>query len=170
MEDSLCVLLKGLMDEWVERDLLRRTRPGEVFRERTNIRAQHYIILKSPLAFGAQGSKAARIAAYKVREHGDMWRQALVLLATVDAPFSETVTAIAFTKNFKGSPHIDTQNTGPFYGLALGDFKAPGGALCVEVSAREVAHVDTRHRLGKVDGRYGAFAPCISPWESAFSV
>ena len=35
-------------------------------------------------------------------------------------------------------------------GLALGDF-AGGGALCVECSAREVAHIDTRHRLGKVE-------------------
>ena len=26
--------------------------------------------------------------------------------------------------------------------------------MCVEISAREVGHVDTRHRLGKVDGRF----------------
>ena len=72
----------------------------------------------------------------------------------MDEQFSNKVTAIAFTKNFLGSCHIDTQNTGPFYGLSLGDFAQPGGALCVEISAREVAHVNTRHRLGKVDGRF----------------
>ena len=26
--------------------------------------------------------------------------------------------------------------------------------MCVEISAREIGHVDTRHRLGKVDGRF----------------
>ena len=94
------------------------------------------------------------MAAMKVKCHAAMWGQALDLLAATDADFASRVTAIAFTKNFIGSCHIDTQNTGPFYGLALGDFVAPGGALCVEISAREVAHVDTRHRLGKVDGRF----------------
>ena len=107
----------------------------------------------------------------------------------MDPDFAECYTAVAFTKNFQGSPHIDTQNSGPFYGLALGDFRAVvtaattarapsqpgesgtteegkegvaedeagksgGGALCVECSALEVAHVDTRNKLGRVDGRY----------------
>ena len=31
---------------------------------------------------------------------------------------------------FEGSPHIDTENVAPFYGLSLGDFT--GGAICVE--------------------------------------
>ena len=46
--------------------------------------------------------------------------------------------------------------------MALGDFSAGGGALCVEVSAREVAHVDTRGRLARVDGRYPHW---VAPWE-----
>jgi len=27
------------------------------------------------------------------------------------------------TRGFKGSPHIDKTNIGPFYGLAMGDFE-----------------------------------------------
>ena len=43
-------------------------------------------------------------------------------------------------------------DVGPQYALALGTFS--GGALCVECSAREVAHIDTRGRLGRADGRF----------------
>ena len=42
----------------------------------------------------------------------------------------------------------------PFYGLALGSFTEGQGGIMVECSARVVAHVNTRNRLGKVDGRY----------------
>jgi hypothetical protein len=70
----------------------------------------------------------------------------------VDPSFAERYTAIAVTKQFEGSPHIDTENIAPFYGLALGDFT--GGAICVETCSHEVAHVDTRRRLGKIDGRF----------------
>ena len=69
-----------------------------------------------------------------------------------DLQYSKEFTSIAFTRNFQGSPHIDTQNIAPFYGLSMGDFT--GGALCVEYSPREVAHVDTHGKLAKVDGRY----------------
>eukprot|EP01048_Picozoa_sp_COSAG05_P006275 COSAG05_NODE_400_length_10261_cov_477.765499_3_plen_94_part_00 len=41
----------------------------------------------------------------------------------------------------RGSPHIDKQNIGPFYGLALGDFPAGQGGIRVECSARQVAEV-----------------------------
>jgi hypothetical protein len=171
--DKLCALLKEQMDIWVEGDIIRRRNPKE-HRERTNIRAEHYMILSSPLAFsttdtadpqhvvGIQESTAARRAAAKLLAHRPMWDAAMRVLRTVDDAFADRVTAVAFTKNFVGSPHIDTQNTGPFYGLALGDFVAPGGALCVEQSAREVAYVDTRHRLGMVDGR---FPHWVAPYE-----
>ena len=43
---------------------------------------------------------------------------------------------MAFTHKFKGSPHIDKQNTGPFYGLSLGNFPAGQGGVRVECSAR----------------------------------
>ena len=69
-------------------------------------------------------------------------------------------TAIAVTHNFKGSPHIDRQNSGPFYGLSLGRFR--GGGIRVEVTARVVADVCTRERFGKVDGR---FPHWVNEWD-----
>jgi hypothetical protein len=170
---KLCAHLKAQMDLWVEADIIRRRNPKEV-RERTNIRAEHYMILSSSLAFSStdgtksdcgnrnQVSVAARRAAAKLASYKEMWDTAICVLCSVDESFAGRVTAIAFTKNFVGSPHIDTQNTGPFYGLALGDFVSPGGALCVEQSARVVAYVDTRHRLGMVDGR---FPHWVAPYE-----
>ena len=41
----------------------------------------------------------------------------------VDVEFADAFTALAVTYGFQGSPHIDKQNIGPFYGLALGRFK-----------------------------------------------
>ena len=128
---------EGLLEElekWVERDIVRRQKPSEV-RERTNIRASHYMILTSPKAFstgenggngsGKSVSAKARVAAAKLAKYADMWEMARRALVEVDPAFAAVYTAVAFTKNFVGSPHIDTQNTGPFYGLALGDFVAP---------------------------------------------
>merc|ERR1712194_497973 len=72
----------------------------------------------------------------------------------VDKPFADRFTALAVTKNFRGSPHIDTLNVAPFYGLSMGDFTDGGGKLCVECSPTEVAEIDTRGKLAKVDGRF----------------
>ena len=116
----------------------------------------------APACSDSEASAKAQRAAAKLARHADLWEVARCALAQVDPAFAEEYTAVAFTKNFVGSPHIDTQNTGPFYGLALGDFKAPGGALCVECSAREIAEVDTREKLGRVDGR---FPHWVAPYE-----
>lgn len=99
-------------------------------------------------------SKKARIAAKKLREYQALWDLAKNTLATIDPEFAESFSALAVTKNFRGSPHIDKQNTGPFYGLALGNFDDGTGGVCVEVDAFTVAHVNTKYRLAKVDGRY----------------
>jgi hypothetical protein len=158
---KVCCALQEEMDKWVATDLARRQLPNEV-RERPTIDAQHYMILTSVNAFANKTSHKAKRAAWKLGNYQDMWDCARAVLEEVDPAFTDKCTAVAFTKNFVGSPHIDTENLGPFYGLALGDFVAPGGALCVEVSAREVAHVDTRHRLGRVDGRYPHW---VAPYE-----
>ncbi len=49
---------------------------------------------------------------------------------------------------------IIKQNSGPFYGLSLGTFADGEGGVCVECSARVVAVVNTKDRLGRIDGRY----------------
>jgi len=60
-------------------------------------------------------------------------------------------TAIAVTKNFVGSPHIDQFDRCEQLAVAFGDYT--GGQLCVERSAGVVDVVDTRGRIAKVDGR-----------------
>ena len=57
-------------------------------------------------------------------------------MISVDPLFAQKYTALAVTHGFHGSPHIDKQNVGPFYGLALGDFEEGTGGILVECSAR----------------------------------
>ena len=113
------------------------------------------MILRSPNEFGQKDSHKARMAAKKLAQFQALWDLAQRALETADDPaFGRTFSALAVTYNFQGSPHIDKQNTGPFYGLALGDFPDGQGGVCVEASATTVAHVNTKNRLAKVDGRY----------------
>ena len=126
-------------------------------RERPSISATFYTILRSPGEFAwarSGGSKKARFAAAKLRRNARVWELAMQALGEVDPAFARQVTQLAVTKGFRGSPHIDKQNRGPFYGLALGDFPAGQGGICVECDAWTVGVVNTRHRLGKVDGRF----------------
>lgn len=60
-------------------------------------------------------------------------------------------TAIAVTKNFRGSPHVDQFDRCEQLAVSLGDFT--GGELCVEEDQENVTVVDTHDRLAKVDGR-----------------
>eukprot|EP00536_Pseudo-nitzschia_multiseries_P006466 jgi/Psemu1/193181/e_gw1.138.62.1 len=92
----------------------------------------------------------------KLKRFIGIWTKAVEAIESVDKVFAQQFTALAVTKNFRGSPHIDTLNIAPFYGLSLGDFtpRDKGGKLCVECSATEVAEIDTRGRLAKVDGRF----------------
>lgn len=143
---ELCDSLLAELVVWSEKDL----------RERPTIKAQQYMILCGPNSFPKtkKHKGKSKLAAIKVKKHEKLWNLARQAIESVDAEFAGKYTAVAFTKNFEGSPHIDTQNTGPFYGIALGDFSTGGGAICVECSAREVAAVDTRCKMGRVDGRY----------------
>ena len=62
-----------------------------------------------------------------------------------------THTAIAVTRNFVGSPHIDQFDQCEQLAISLGEFE--GGELCVEEDAHTVAVHETRGRIAKVDGR-----------------
>ena len=121
--------------------------------ERTSVNAQHYMILTSPRLYQIGSRKAAKATA-KVTKYRCIWDVAMEILGSVDGAFAGEVSAIAITHNFKGSPHIDKQNTGPFYAVSLGDFEEGTGGVSVECSARVVGMVETKNRLGKVDGRY----------------
>jgi hypothetical protein len=122
--------------------------------ERPSIRAEHYMILTSPSLYVTYGSKKTIKEATKLAEHQQIWDLAQTAMASVDPAFASKYTALAVTHGFQGSPHIDRQNVGPFYGMALGDFEEGTGEIMVECSARVVARVNTKNRLAAVDGRY----------------
>jgi hypothetical protein len=143
---SLCEALLTELRDWA-------VRYGSCPRERPTINAQVYMILRSPEEFSKKDGPKARLAGLKLQQNQKLWELAHEAMVQTDPVFAEQYTALAITSNFTGSPHIDTQNIGPFYGLSLGDFTKGGGALCVELDPVTVAAVDTRNRLGKVDGR-----------------
>mmetsp|Transcript_25585 Transcript_25585/g.71276 ORF Transcript_25585/g.71276 Transcript_25585/m.71276 type:complete len:502 (-) Transcript_25585:178-1683(-) len=153
--DQLLVLLR----EWAARH--------EHHQERPNIRAQTYMILRSPTEFEKKlsvGSRRALTAQKKYEQNEKLWNLAKVAMASVDPDFAAKFTGLAVTQGFRGSPHIDTTNTGPFYGLAFGDFADGTGGIRVEVDAMTVAEVNTKGRLGKVDGR---FPHWVAPYDEA---
>lgn len=132
-------------------NVMRRTHfPDGMQRERQTIKATGYIILQR--SEGEIMSKSARLAQQKLKKHEQVWKLAYQLLREVDPDFAQQYTAIAMTKQFVGSPHVDTENVAPFYGLSLGEFE--GGRICVESTPHEVIEVNTRYRFGKIDGRF----------------
>ena len=116
-------------------------------------------------------SRKARQAQKKMQQYSKLWNLACQALEEVvhdtlhDEAFCQGFSALAVTYGFSGSPHIDKQNTGPFYGLALGDFgpivengtsgeKRGGGGVAVEAAWDTVAVCDSHDRFAKVDGRF----------------
>ena len=154
VDPGLCDLLSQELREWARCY-------SSCPRERPTINAQVYMILRSPAEFSQKDGPKALRAAKKREQNRSLWELAHRAMKSVDPDYAQQYTALAVTCNFVGSPHIDTQNSGPFYGMALGDFW-DGGALCVELNPMAVAAVDTRHRLGKVDGRYPHW---VSPYQ-----
>lgn len=128
------------------------------------------MIIRSPAEFSTKGSKQAKRASKKFEDHAKLWQLALQAISEVDPEFAASYTALAVTRGFQGSPHIDKQNFGPFYGLALGDFPEGQGGVCVECNARLVAHVNTRNRLGKVDGRFPHWVAPYDPESERYSL
>lgn len=127
--------------------------------ERPMIHADTYMILRSPSEFEqklkrAGGSRKAHPARLKFEQNKRVWQLAHQAMESVDPDFAKRFTGLAVTNGFRGSPHIDTSNIGPFYGLALGNFTDGTGGIQVELDPLTVAEVNTKNRLGKVDGRY----------------
>ena len=117
---------------------------------------------------------ATAAAAFPSKENPrlDLWRSASEVLraAAPDASFD----AVAFTKAFRGSPHVDAKDVAHQHVFALGDFE--GGELCYEDGGGETGvgngvfernsngsgagstglgtvRVDVRGRVARVDGR-----------------
>ena len=87
-------------------------------RERPKIRAEYYMILQKP-GSGKKDSTKTKKETAKLMRYKKLFDQAVEALAEIDPEFSSRFTALAVTKNFVGSPHIDTLNVGPFYGMSL---------------------------------------------------
>ena len=121
------------------------------------IMADKYMILRSPTAsekLRRLKYKRAGKAQSKFEANLSLWEAARHAMETVDPEFAATFTGLAVTKQFRGSPHIDTTNVGPFYGLAVGDFADGTGGVRVELDPMTVCEVNTKNRLGRIDGRY----------------
>lgn len=87
-------------------------------RERPKIRAERYMILQKP-GSGEPDSARTKKETAKLMKYKKLFDLAVETLAEVDPEFAERFTALAVTKCFVGSPHIDTLNVGPFYGISL---------------------------------------------------
>jgi len=129
-------------------------------RERPKIKAEHYMIIQKP-GSGVEDSVRTKKETAKLIKYKKLFDLAVETLAEVDPVFAERFTALAVTHNFVGSPHIDTLNVGPFYGLSLGEFSS-GGRIAVECSPLLVAEIDTKGSFGKIDGR---FPHWVTPYE-----
>ena len=64
-----------------------------------------------------------------------------------------TYNALAITKGFRGSPHIDQHDKTFQYVIALGEFT--GGELCTEADedGKEVVAINVKGKFGRIDGR-----------------
>lgn len=82
----------------------------------------------------------------------------LIIKVVPDAVY----TALAITRSFVGSPHIDNHDKTFQHVIALGDFE--GGRLCAEADEDgiEILAIDVRNRVGRIDGR------CVH-WVSAWN-
>lgn len=86
-----------------------------------------------------------------------LWRACYDLLASVYGVTSTNghpipaYNALAVTKNFRGSPHVDQHDKTFQHVIALGDFE--GGCLCTEYDAETELQIQVRNRLGRMDGR-----------------
>lgn len=87
-------------------------------RERPKIRAEYYMILQKP-GSGKADSVRTKTETAKLTRYKKLFDLAVETLTEIDPLFADRFTALAVTKNFVGSPHIDTLNVGPFYGMSL---------------------------------------------------
>jgi len=104
---------------------------------RPSVLSQHYIVLKT----GAEPAEFLELAGL-CRE--------LMNWADADFPY----TAIAVTKNFHGSPHVDAADQMAQFCVSLGEFNDGGELFVDSPNPDEVLQVVTKNKVAKVDGRY----------------
>jgi len=119
---------------------------------RPAVHASGYVVLKRPYELTGQ-PRWRDDDPRAVRRR--VWELSEALLRGASSKAADFhFTAIAVSKNFRGSPHVDKNDISVQYALSLGDFAEGGGKLCVEESAFAVRAIDTRARLACLDGRF----------------
>mmetsp|Transcript_64925 Transcript_64925/g.128345 ORF Transcript_64925/g.128345 Transcript_64925/m.128345 type:complete len:183 (-) Transcript_64925:265-813(-) len=118
---------------------------------RPGVSADDYLVLSTRRSAESLGARHPHYELRRLCDELIAWHHVSSGLARLGLPrFAHT--AIAVTRNFVGSPHIDHFDVGPQLALSLGNFE--GGELCVEeASHNAIAVVDTHSRLAEVDGR-----------------
>lgn len=119
---------------------------------RPGVDASGYVVLKRPYELStAPRWRDSDPRAVRRR----VWELSEALLQSVSAKAAAfAFTAIAVSRNFRGSPHIDKNDRSVQYAMSLGDFSEGGGELCVEESPFVVRAFNTRGRLVCIDGRF----------------
>ena len=115
---------------------------------RPSVNASGYLILRA--------AQAARFADAWGEERllGELWNLAGQTLSEASQKAAAfNFTAMAVTKNFRGSPHVDQNDLSVQYALSAGNFEK-GGELCIEENANLVRVLDTRNRIVCIDGRF----------------
>ena len=113
---------------------------------RPGVTAEHYLVFSSRRGAADLGTRHPHHELRAACDELLHWYRS----AAADPTYRHT--AIAITKNFCGSPHIDTFDRCPQLAVSLGEFE--GGSLCVESDGGGHIDVfDTHDKLAKVDGR-----------------
>jgi hypothetical protein len=143
---------KTLVDQLT--DCLRNLSWPTTTRERPKVQAFRYFTLQRPdTKFTVETGAKAKLNAAKLEKYAEIWELLNKAIAIADPEFAVAYTGVAVTNGFKDSPHIDTENIGPFYAISLGDFEG-GGCIAVESGPKEVTHLTTFQCFAKVDGRF----------------
>lgn len=111
---------------------------------------------KSKQRRGVNSSNYLTIRRNHPKIMNDLWDLCQSLIRSVFP--AVRYTALAITRNFRGSPHIDKHDTTYQHVVALGDFS--GGKLCADDNDKTIS-VDVHNKLGRIDGRH-------VHWVSAF--
>ena len=111
-------------------------------RQRKGVLAGKYLTVR-------RKKQSTRGSKNRAKEVDDLWDlcASLIRLVVPDVEY----TALAITKNFHGSPHVDLHDTTFQHVLAVGDFT--GGELCADDGLEQDISIDVHNRLGRIDGR-----------------
>ncbi len=137
------------------RELVRARWPPVSHRPKVN--SERYLVVAADVRGeprdGEETAERARATNDVVDPFRDLKRAALAVLRWADPEYP--CDHMAITRNFVGSPHVDREDASHQYAISLGDWRGKGGELVVESEDGDTRWVvDTRDKIGRVDGRF----------------